>query len=81
MLDTKNEFSSDYLFSPMPGLLVSLDVIPAQKIRKGDRLAVVEAMKMENILKAERDTQVSEIFVSQGQTLSKGHKMIKFKDD
>ena len=81
MLDTKNEFISDYLFSPMPGLLVSLDVIPAQKIRKGDRLAVVEAMKMENILKAERDTQVSEIFVSQGQALSKGHKMIKFQDD
>ena len=80
MPDVQDELDSEYLLSPMPGLLVSLEVAPAQRVRIGDRLAVVEAMKMENTLKAERDTMVSEVFVSEGQTLSKGHKMIKFKD-
>ena len=49
--------------SPMPGLLVSVMVKEGQNVQAGEVLAVVEAMKMENILKAEKDATVKEIFL------------------
>ena len=46
---------SKFLLCPMPGLVVSLAVAEGQEVAAGDALCVVEAMKMENVLKAERD--------------------------
>ena len=43
---------SKFLLSPMPGLLVSITVKPGQVVQAGERLAVIEAMKMENVLTA-----------------------------
>ena len=60
---------SQYLFAPMPGLLVSLSAKPGQKVRVGDELAVVEAMKMENSIKAQRDAIISNVHVMEGQAL------------
>ena len=48
---------SKFLLCPMPGLVVSLAVAEGQEVAAGDALCVVEAMKMENVLKAERDAQ------------------------
>jgi propionyl-CoA carboxylase alpha chain len=70
---------SYYLFAPMPGLLVSLLVKPGQKVRAGDELAVVEAMKMENSLKAEGDAIISKVHAIEGQALEQGDLIIEFE--
>ncbi len=61
---------SNYLLCPMPGLVVSIDVTVGEKVETGQTLAVVEAMKMENILRAQKPATVKEILVDKGQSLA-----------
>ena len=61
---------SRYLICPMPGLLVSLNVGEGDKVEAGQALAVVEAMKMENILRAEKSGVVKSVNAKQGESLS-----------
>jgi propionyl-CoA carboxylase alpha chain len=70
---------SRFLLSPMPGLLVSVAVEVGQEIRAGEELAVVEAMKMENILRAERDGLVGAIHAKAGESLTVDQKIIEFQ--
>src|SRR5271154_2832256 len=56
--------------SPMPGLVVSLAVAEGQEVKAGETLAVVEAMKMENILRAERDGTIKKIRVKKGDSVA-----------
>jgi propionyl-CoA carboxylase alpha chain len=58
------------LLCPMPGLVRSIDVKEGQEIKAGETLAVVEAMKMENVLRAERDATVKAIKVKAGDSLA-----------
>ena len=60
--------TSKLLLSPMPGLLISLAVAEGQEVKAGEELAVIEAMKMENVLRAERDTVVSSIKATTGES-------------
>ena len=55
---------------PMPGLIVSLAVGEGQEVKAGETLAVVEAMKMENILRAERDGTIKKITVKTGDSVA-----------
>jgi propionyl-CoA carboxylase alpha chain len=55
---------------PMPGLVISIAVAPGQEVKAGDALAVVEAMKMENVLRAERDGVVKTIKAKPGDSLA-----------
>jgi propionyl-CoA carboxylase alpha chain len=55
---------------PMPGLVVSISVNEGQEVKAGETLAVVEAMKMENILRAERDGVISKIRVKPGDSVA-----------
>ncbi len=61
---------SKYLLCPMPGLVKAIHVAEGAKVQAGDNLAVVEAMKMENILKAERDGVVKVINAKAGDSLA-----------
>ena len=61
--------TSKLLLSPMPGLLISLAVAEGQEVKAGEELAVIEAMKMENVLRAERDAVVSSIKATTGESL------------
>ena len=70
---------SNFLLSPMPGLLVSLAVEAGQEVKAGEELAVVEAMKMENILRAERDGKVSEIHAVPGASLAVDQAILEFE--
>ena len=70
--------TSRFLLSPMPGLLVSVAVEPGQQVRTGEELAVVEAMKMENVLRAERDVTVSEIHAGPGDHLAVDQVIMEF---
>ena len=55
---------------PMPGLVISIAVAEGQDVKSGDTLAVVEAMKMENVLRAERDGVVKTIKAKPGDSLA-----------
>ena len=61
---------SKFLIAPMPGLLVRLDVKEGDKVEAGQALAVVEAMKMENILRAEKSATVKTLNAAAGESLA-----------
>ncbi|MCK6401535.1 MAG: acetyl/propionyl/methylcrotonyl-CoA carboxylase subunit alpha [Sphaerotilus natans subsp. sulfidivorans] len=71
--------TSKMLLSPMPGLLVQVPVAVGQKVQAGERLAVIEAMKMENILVAAQDCVVKEIKAAVGESLSVDQQIIIFE--
>ncbi|MEP9388439.1 acetyl/propionyl/methylcrotonyl-CoA carboxylase subunit alpha [Mesorhizobium sp. KR9-304] len=62
--------TSKFLLCPMPGLVVSIGVSAGQEVKAGETLAVVEAMKMENVLRAERDLTVARITAKPGDSLA-----------
>ena len=61
---------SKFLLSPMPGLLVHVAVQEGQKVQAGEKLAVIEAMKMENVLLAAQDGIVGKLVAGKGESLS-----------
>jgi len=69
---------SKYLLSPMPGLLVDIAVKPGQVVQAGERLAVIEAMKMENILTAVREGTVRELLANKGESLAVDQPILSF---
>ena len=69
---------SRFLLSPMPGLLVDVAVQPGQKVQAGEKLAVIEAMKMENILFAAQDGVVSKIVAGKGESLAVDQVILEF---
>jgi propionyl-CoA carboxylase alpha chain len=69
---------SRLLLSPMPGLLVSLAVVEGQEIHAGAELAVVEAMKMMNVLRAERDGKVKALHAKPGDSLGVDQIILEF---
>ncbi|MFT3816895.1 MAG: acetyl-CoA carboxylase biotin carboxylase subunit [Rubrivivax sp.] len=69
---------SKFLLSPMPGLLVDVAVKPGQNVQAGERLAVIEAMKMENILTAAQDGVVKEVLAAKGESLAVDQPIVSF---
>jgi propionyl-CoA carboxylase alpha chain len=69
---------SRFLLSPMPGLLVDVAVQPGQKVQAGERLAVIEAMKMENVLFAVADGVVGKVLASRGESLAVDQPILEF---
>jgi propionyl-CoA carboxylase alpha chain len=70
--------TSKQLLCPMPGLVVSIAVEEGQEVKSGETLAVVEAMKMENVLRAERDGVVSKVHVKAGDSLAVDAVILEF---
>ena len=70
---------SKFLLSPMPGLLVDVAVQPGQKVQAGEKLAVIEAMKMENILFAAQDGVVGKVLAAKGASLAVDDVIIEFQ--
>ncbi len=70
---------SKFLLSPMPGLLVDVAVQEGQKVQAGEKLAVIEAMKMENILFATQDGVVGKIAASRGASLAVDDVILEFQ--
>jgi glutaconyl-CoA/methylmalonyl-CoA decarboxylase subunit gamma len=67
------------LTAPMPGAIVSVAVAPGARVRRGDVLLTLEAMKMMNAIRAPRDAVVSEIAVAAGQTVAFGDALMRFE--
>ena len=70
--------TSKFVLSPMPGLIVSIAVAQGDSVKLGQELAVLEAMKMENVLRAERDGVVEEIRITPGATVAADEVLIAF---
>jgi propionyl-CoA carboxylase alpha chain len=70
--------TSRFLLSPMPGLLKALAVKSGQEVKAGEELCVIEAMKMENILRAERDGTIAKLHASVGDSLAVDQKIVEF---
>jgi len=70
---------SRFLLSPMPGLLVDVAVAVGQQVRAGERLAVIEAMKMENVLIAQRDAVVKKVSAGKGDSLAVDQIILEFE--
>ncbi|MEM6761115.1 MAG: biotin carboxylase N-terminal domain-containing protein [Pseudomonadota bacterium] len=71
---------SALLTAPMPGLIKDLAATPGQAVRKGARLAVLEAMKMEHALFATRDGEIAEVLVAEGDQVTSGAPLIRLTD-
>ncbi|GKT19660.1 acetyl/propionyl/methylcrotonyl-CoA carboxylase subunit alpha [Acidovorax sp. SUPP2522] len=70
---------SKFLLSPMPGLLVDVAVQPGQAVQAGEKLAVIEAMKMENILFATQDGVVGKVVAGKGESLAVDQVILEFQ--
>ena len=71
--------SAKTLLCPMPGLVVSINVEPGQAVKPGEALAVVEAMKMENILRADRELTVKAVHARKGDSLAVDAVIMEFE--
>ena len=69
---------SRFVLSPMPGLLVDVAVEPGQKVQAGERVAVIEAMKMENVLFAAADGVVGKVLAAKGESLVVDQPIVEF---
>jgi propionyl-CoA carboxylase alpha chain len=69
---------SKFVLSPMPGLLVDVAVQPGQKVQAGERVAVIEAMKMENVLFAVADGVVGQVLAAKGESLAVDQPIVEF---
>ena len=70
---------SRLLLSPMPGLLTELAVKAGQEVKAGEKLAVIEAMKMENVLRAEVDGVIRDVLAAQGDSLAVDQPILEFR--
>src|SRR5271154_4524186 len=70
MIEHKGADGSRFLLCPMPGLVKAIAVKVGQEVKAGDQLCIVEAMKMENVLNAERDATVKAILCKEGDSLA-----------
>lgn len=78
-LDRHSTKKSPPLLAPMPGLVVKIMVQPGAAIHAGDGLVVLEAMKMENVLKATQGGVVQEVKVQPGQAVKQGEMLMSFE--
>ncbi|MFL0810279.1 MAG: acetyl/propionyl/methylcrotonyl-CoA carboxylase subunit alpha [Agarilytica sp.] len=79
MLEKEAPDLSKFLMSPMPGLLVSLSAEEGKEVKEGEELAVLEAMKMENSLRAEKDGVVKKVSATVGDSLMVDHIIVEFE--
>mgnify|MGYP006281595621 CR=1 FL=1 len=78
-IDKKESSSKTELKAPLPGVIVEVVVREGDKVSQGQKLLVMEAMKMENEIKAEKDGEITSIKVSQGQSVLQEEVLIEMK--
>ncbi len=77
-LSSLNNTRISEIKAPMPGMVLKVFAIEGQDVKKGDNLFVLEAMKMENIIKAPADVVIKKIKIKAGEKVEKGQILIEF---
>ena len=70
--------TSKMILSPMPGLVVTMDVAEGQQVRSGEQVAIIEAMKMQNIIRAERDGIIKSVGARAGDSVAADEVLVEF---
>lgn len=78
-MDTLSSSKVADLKAPMPGLVLSIPATPGQEVKKGDPLIILEAMKMENVLKSPTDGVIREVLVKEKQAVEKNFTLLTFE--
>jgi propionyl-CoA carboxylase alpha chain len=78
MPEKRNAGASKQLLCPMPGLVKAIQVTAGQEVKVGEPLAIVEAMKMENVLRAERDATIARVVAREGESLQVDAVILEF---
>jgi biotin carboxyl carrier protein len=71
--------TSNIVTAPLPGVLKSIAVRPGQRVSTGDPLFVIEAMKMDNIIRASRDATVEAVLVGEGRQVGYGERLLEYQ--
>ena len=66
--------------APLPGVIKSILVRPGQQVHFNDELVVIEAMKMDNVIRAQRDGTIGTIFVTEGRQVAYGEPLLEYAD-
>ena len=74
--DKTSDTGSELINAPMPGTIISVNVMPGQKVSKGDVLVILEAMKMENEIMSPRDGVVVSVNVKKGENVDSGSLLV-----
>ena len=77
-INYKTQKKASNLKSPMPGLIVNINVKKGLSVKKGEPLLILEAMKMENLIKAPNDLLIKKICVNPGDIVGKNELLIEF---
>ena len=77
-IKSKSTRFHDHLEAPMPGQIIDIFIQKGDKIKAGQPLLILKAMKMENIIKAPHDGMISEVFVRKDQKIEKDTVMVQF---
>lgn len=80
-LSTVEDATAGDVMAPMPGLILDIMVSTGQTVNKGDSLLILEAMKMENVIKAEADGTVKSVALSKGDTVEKNQLIIEMESN
>ena len=67
--------------APMPGVILEINVKPGDTVTRGQQVAILDAMKMHNVIGAPRAGTIAEVFVVAGQNVDHGDAIVKFKED
>jgi propionyl-CoA carboxylase alpha chain len=78
MPDKKVDASTKALLCPMPGLVKAILVKEGQEVKAGEALCMIEAMKMENVLRAERDVKIAKVLAKEGDSLAVDAPIMEF---
>ena len=77
---TQGPAAKDTLVSPMPGRVITVVAKEGDSVRVGDPMVVIESMKMEVAIRADREGTVEEILVSEGESVRRGEALVKFRE-
>jgi biotin carboxyl carrier protein len=72
--------ASDTVTSPLPGVIKTIAVQPGQQVAPNDELIVIEAMKMDNVIRSVRDGTIGTVFVAEGRQVSHGEPLMDYVD-
>lgn len=78
-ISVKSSSAVQFIKAPMPGLIINVSVNPGDEVKKGDTLLILEAMKMENVIKSPRDGKVKKVNVSLRNAVEKNQVMLEFE--
>ncbi len=78
-ISVKSSSAVQFIKAPMPGLIINVSVNPGDEVKKGDTLLILEAMKMENVIKSPRDGKVKKVNVSLRNAVEKNQVLLEFE--